>query len=381
MSNRYPNRNVVAARPSGSPASVPTRPRPVPANDNRPPIKPPAPANDNFPRNVPKPKNLGTRWIGKALGRLIPGIGIVLTAWELYDLWKQMNDQFMLPGRPMSISGYRRRDELECTVNGPWDSYMNFASVTGLCGGGFNGSASLPAAISQPFTQAQVYEWWKFINPTQPVRQYSRRHRWDRLATPGPNPGFIIPPSPVIIPELPPFIPYISPGMPRPGQEIWPFQPPVHLPRPGWTPGAVPGTWSDGRPHGSSRGDYSEKKFPAPNGRPLPRPAPKGTRERKVRMKISAVRRLMGWLVSNYSEAMDLVEALWDALPEKFRTKDANQKQKLLDLYNHIDDIDVVEGLTNWLQNDREDKIWGHGFQKINEVFEAYGIELPSGRL
>lgn len=368
--NRYPMQ-----RPEGSPSGSPRRAYPKPANTNRPPVRPPMPANDNFPRPLRPPPGMSRRLFGKMLARAVPGLGLLLLASDLYDLWRWIRDEMETrPGQPFGIANYTRRDDLgDCSLgSGSYVNYHFISGFTNLCGGGALATANPGSALAEPYVQAQIYEWWRIFNPTHPARIYSRRWRWDK--NPNSDPGYIIPEKPVFFPdpfELP-YLPGISPeAMPRPNQPTLPWVPPVRFqPKP------------NGLPESSTRGHLSPRPTIDSRSVPRPRPAPRGTKERKVKgLTQSAARRFMGRLLSNWSEVGDFLDILHDNLPDHLKTKDATQAEKVQDLYNNWEEVDTAKALQDFVQNEKEDQLLAKGFEQLTKALEGIGIELGSLRI
>lgn len=117
------------------------------------------------------------------------------------------------------------------------------------------------------------------------------------------------------------------------------------------TPGGAvvaPGIPGPGKPNPPVR--------PGEGGPVVGRP-PRGTKERKVHARNMAPGL---WNVANMaSEAADFVEAFHDALPPKYRSKDASTAQMLEDLYRHWDKVDMSKALTNLIMNEAKD--WAIG--------------------
>lgn len=387
MSNRY------ARRPSPSPGDNPRGGRPPsPANDNRPPVRPPPPANDNFPRPrmtrpplrvVPPSSALTRAMMRRALLRLVPIVGWAAMAWDFYQLWlwlrPYMGDMYWHGPR-----GYRRRDDLECTPPSPhqYVSRTRFSSQINLCG-----TAGMVATIppAADFTGAQIYEWWTVAPGRSLGRVNMSRVRWDKLPTGPYGPPWWVIPAPDI---EPPVIPIIDPFFP-PGRPVLdpPIQPPIRRPRP--RPRPRPGTdpWVDPfNPPNRPPPETSDGGEPSgdPGGRPTPRPRrpPPGRRERKVRMRYTDARRFLGWLLSTYSEAMDFMESMYDALHEDYKLSgNPTQAEKLAQLWKYGEHVNMAEAITNYIQNDQEDRISGRAFGRLTEVLEGYGIQLPTLRL
>jgi len=115
-----------------------------------------------------------------------------------------------------------------------------------------------------------------------------------------------------------------------------------------------------------------------PNPRPdLRKPPTKGEKERKTIATPKAAS-YVAKVVSAVTESLDVVNAAYDALPEKLRKqlyarsqhgKDSNNpvsaKNKIKAVYTHWDDVDVKEFLTNLAKNEVEDRLIGGINQRI----------------
>lgn len=155
--------------------------------------------------------------------------------------------------------------------------------------------------------------------------------------------------------------PYVIPGqMPEIFPDIWnyPYAPPVRRPR------------------------YDEEADPRTRPRRRPRPAqrpgrpPKDTKEKKTKAQ-SAVRRFLGHLLSNYSELIDVLEALHDALPKEFQSDSKKPQDMFKALWEHIDKVDMGKAMENMLWDIKTDPIYAEEvFDKIQTWAESNGIEL-----
>lgn len=367
-SNRYPS----AARALPAPAPDYPRPAPrVPANDNIP-RRAPIPANDNVPRpfeplRAPA-RRLFPRMAGRAIGRIIPILGLALLAYDLWSLWRWLQegqgsnhassgDCGADPnnGKPHAFAwreGFGCYSQIPHPFNeGPYDTippYSRFYPVL-----------VYSAMLYGPpiYNEWKDIKWWYYpngfngVNPLEPAPDVSV-------------------PFPAQQPD-PWYIPWFDP-----------FVPPL-LPQPRPDPGPV---W--GKPNPPNRPETSEKGSYVPGSTgtrpdiaPLPGRPPAGTKERKVQgQRGSWFRKYGGKLLSAASEAGDLLDVLHDALPEELQV-DGTMKDKLQAVYQHADKVDMEKAVRGIWENHQEDRIWGHGFQKTQELFEAYGIDLGSLRL
>jgi len=154
---------------------------------------------------------------------------------------------------------------------------------------------------------------------------------------------------------------------------------PEPLPYPKWRPRDEWLPDSDSRGYDDPRGRVEPEPERDPD--PLPRRPRKDVHERKVKAPLSVWRAIAGKLLSNYSEAGDFVEALFDALPDGVKPKNPTMPEMLQTLYEHYQEIDVAKAIENWVTNNRGDSIWGQGFGVLTDALEAYGLELPTLRL
>lgn len=376
QTNRYP-----VARASAMPDYRPPS-RPVPANDNFLPRRAPVPANDNWrppsrplaPQKLPRPSV--ARLLPRMAGRLVPILGWALLAWELYELWRWLRQgqqpNFGSTGTcyPEPNNGkphaYSWRSGVSCLPSQPHP--LNFGPYDFVPPGGGGGQPILvrsamlfgPAAW-QPgnptnFNEWRDIQWWWYPTPFNGVDP----------AIPSQIPTYIpaFEPDPDFHPWLEPFVP---PFMPQPAPLV-----PVRKPPP-----LV-------RPEGSSRGNHIPVTFtPTPTTSARPGLAPKRVKEKKITgPKGSFIRKWGGRLLSEYSEAADVVEALHDALPDEFQAKSgATQYEKLQALYKNHEHLNMADAMQALIENHQEDRIWGRGFAKIQEMFDDYGIDVGSLRL
>lgn len=186
-------------------------------------------------------------------------------------------------------------------------------------------------------------------------------------AEPGPDPWF---------PDVPPeYEPGVRPNpRPVPGTRPWPVYPPYHPDAGFWPPGQE-ATDPSGRPGPGSR----------PRPQPLPEPSPARPPGRRVKeRKLSASsrqRKLLGMLASGASEGFDLLDALFDALPDsiKRRFKD-HPNEKFKALYRHWDKVDMNKAFENIWRNQVEDRYFGQKFGEMQDALSEAGLDFPSLR-
>lgn len=346
----------------------------------------------------------GLRTAGLAAGRLIPWLGAALTAYELWQLWQQWsaNQTYEVP-----------------ELGGDWvHSHSCWAgSVVGImaplqnsCTFGVMTPATAEDLNNLDIGQfAHVYGTW--FGTLSESRDVYEKVGTDGTAV-GEQPGVVAPPDPFFPPapqpaidpmDLPigqpvgipapmpyPAIPWRQPNPHRDPVEQ-PTRGPSAVPRPHpyALPRLVPGPWRlPSAPVPANAPVPSTRPLPgavpspevipidaypptvighSPRARhrasPRPHPhvlrkPPPGTRERKVRI-TAAVGVLKG--LGIITEGLDVVNALYDALPDAFKVKGkrSNQIERMQALYDHWDEVVLTEAVKNLLVNHIEDKVIG----------------------
>lgn len=185
-----------------------------------------------------------------------------------------------------------------------------------------------------------------------------------------------------------------------------PLKIPVSVPRPGFGPLPTPtplflparetsyaGNWAPNSrvdtvswPHGETvydpvrnqNGAYS----PVVIGR---KPPSRGTKERKVYAAFNGSR--LGKFLNGVTEANDMVEALWYALPKRVRDlakgkeREKSPQVRLPIIYRHINDIDLVKLGKNVFVNEMGDWAIGKYSRTLNKKWRALvdqGVAPPS---
>lgn len=211
--------------------------------------------------------------------------------------------------------------------------------------------------INEPFIQPEPLPFW-----AQPLR-----NPWgDPNKAPneqpqrGPLPNHFRPPAPkpyeVVQPSSPgqpgPTIEY-GDGMepPRPGEDNSNLNPLKHPFYDNATKTRQREYFRE-RPDSRYRTD-SRTRFPAPPGR--------GVKERKAALVIGGT---LSKIVSGLTETNDAVKAIWDALPKEYRSKGKlNIQDRLRDLYNHWDKVDLPQAVANLIQEQLQDAFYGKAGQ------------------
>lgn len=74
------------------------------------------------------------------------------------------------------------------------------------------------------------------------------------------------------------------------------------------------------------------------------------------------------------TEGRDFVQALWKALPKKFRSKPQKGRktltvqQMLRDIYDHLNDIDLADAVLNVIENEIQDRFYGGVGQRFKQA-------------
>lgn len=176
------------------------------------------------------------------------------------------------------------------------------------------------------------------------------------------------------VPFVPPY-----PGEPSPAPAASPetAAAPRDLPKPKPVPGEAP--------------DLVNQFLGRPNFSRAPKTP---VRERKIKFGITG---MAGWLVNAVTETKDFVEALWKALPKKYRTKGPNSRllqNKMRDLYNAWDKIDnegnyvlgeeyfrraLVEVITNEIGDNFYGRVGGLGGKAVSSAAAKGYYQRPVG--
>lgn len=378
------------ARPSPRRPATPA-PRPAP----RPGVPGPRPSGPLFPRPlrpsrpfaVPRPlvpgasplaRKTWNRLLRGLAPRLIPGFGWGLFAWDLYEAyqwWMQQSE-----GVDLASGGWFQCcgtgvGELNAYAIGP-SSVLNrdplSCSAITLCGSSGqvpDGAwpASLPALVKSGTSRYQgQYLYLGYFNANGTRMTFVEGYK--RVVA---SPLYETPMTPHEWPETPGEVqrPYVPTELPYPYPYADP--PPLVRPRPEPAPAAPPPPPPPPPPGGAPAIEWS------PGGAPAPaihvyRP-PKGPeREKKKRLKPKMVPKWWDFLEGvggSFMELDDYVSAIYKALPWKlrrwrgsdgvWRDRDANTKDRLERLFNHLGSLSVQDAIKNLVENEASDRAWG----------------------
>lgn len=372
---------------------------------------------------------VGARVAGRLLSRLIPYVGTALLA---YDLWQLLRNRANLPMVDMTAFGYTL---CAGSCAGPPKGLTTQAVCPPLVGCGTAQAlnpglgASARPTIYGTFKDLPVGPFQQrvdtFTRPATDPLPNGYRARWSLMRPNTPSaltttsgfanmgagtagfsvasPGIGTPPvyiPPVGVPSPTPFV-WAPPGMgPHPGDIPDDF--PSHIPPPRWLLPAldVPTPWPqyretgndapnvDPRPHtpprvsvvGSVNPDGSTnlgKSADSPGRKPPDNPRAK---ERKLKAG-GAVTVALARALSAYTEAGDIVDGIYDALPKALRRrlkkegKAKNIVDRSLAIYKHADEIDFEKALINVITNEFTDRGWGQAFGNAQIGARQGGIE------
>lgn len=351
-------------------------PKLFPGNQNRPPYYRPGWPNKLPPRAVrPIPIGSppivgGSRFLRFMLPRVLPWIGWALLAYDLYELYRLWKENKSPMGGYISCKQSVPRWQQWSFEAGP----ACYAYVPVGPNGNWGPGSPWLNRFEQTENQFRYDTIEAFYFPENPGFTIPAWTGYQPLAPWLPDidlrpifPPWIEPLTPPLLPSWPP--------VPKPVRVPWPFGEPIR-PNPEPQP--------PGEPKGYHRPTPDVKYYPdpRPNGDDWPTRPPPNVKERKVKFRSNSVaRKFLGALISGASEVGDLIDSLYEALPNKLQDAEATIKEKLATIYEHANDIDVAKAMENFIRNHLEDRIIGKWLAEAQEGMEEYGLELGSLRV
>lgn len=404
MAKQYPAAYRAAARARG------IQPQRGAANDN---WKPPSPANDNkaLPRpandNFPKPKSNTRALVRAGVGqfrRLVPYIG------DFADLaFRYYNMQEAMPGYAFS-GAYQLVPGSELCARTP--EYMSFSSSNGLTPP-YCLTNQTPNPVYENFDQpapasnVNSIRMWEytgcFLNPGVPVtlcpvpnRRWAQAAIYTRVsgvANPAPKLMNAYPFSPSIPVEnvsLNPNAIPIGSGMPlqRPvpfaqaaqarvvKEKLYEWIAPSRfypIPSTEAQPVLIPrGQIPLNAPFEMSVNVTNQKRGPAH----VRRPPGRRTKERKLILSLTGAAAIPMNLVT---ESLDFVNALYEALPQRYRYRGKSDQQHRIEaVYRHFDKIEIDKAIKNLVVNQVQDAVIGKigrlQARSYREMYNLYGV-------
>lgn len=300
--------------------------------------------------------------VGRALGKF------VRWANTAYDVYKYLQDG---PQPMLWMPGFTKVHECPVTMISPLPVCGRKATPSSIC---YVGQAN-PCAIglSDAYTSTEIADGTGFWKQTGPFSNGSNQDRWVAdgsirniprwrdpfLDKPAPALG----PTPALAPEALPILRPQPVVRPLPYRLLTRRVPDARVSpnyRNEWGPssaGAVPQT----QPGGVMLGPRLRKKITAWP----PSPPRRGERERKVRTNLPAG--LVNSALNAVTEGADLIDAVYQALPEKLRKreqakrhgKDPKIGDKLWLLWNNYDKVDIEQAAFNVVKEGIEDAVFG----------------------
>lgn len=106
-------------------------------------------------------------------------------------------------------------------------------------------------------------------------------------------------------------------------------------------------------------------------------PAP-GVKERKFtgrnRALLEAFRATQRFF-HGVTEYGDMVDAIYEALPDRLQKEGLNPAEKSWEIYKHLDDVNMSEAIKNLLWNQVEDYVIGKGFKSVQDAANRLGVK------
>lgn len=341
----------------------------APGFPGQPPVKPFRPVT-KMPASLAAPANDALEILARrapawrsatALFRVAPWLGLALTAYELWELYRNQ------PGGGLAFypNGWTKVNEcLSPVPQKPGGTFKRSKGWIAICTSGQAMAAvdNWNSPIEVPPTLTQIA---KNAEQITPFNRWQQIEHWQRPAgqISGNNP--MTSPAPVVRGQTAAPLPQLDPGLAPIGQPI------VWLPIPftavPYMPDYIPGIRLAG--DGLTLGrveviQYSPGLDPG-TGRPIepvvhPGRAGRRTKERKARVTpaVSFVLRQ----INRVTETIDFVDAAYDALPYNIRRScglNATPQKKASCVYRHADQIDISSFIENLVRNEIEDRVIG----------------------
>lgn len=348
--------------PSPSPARVPYRP-------------PPLPANDNINRSLSK----GLRFAARGLLRFLPWIGAAFTLYELWQWYTQANGEIQPPGA-----------NLVCTNGNIADMPVH---KDGFCSVTTKTNLTSLYENRQGIVVFDTMYWWsmhkfrRYLQGGDYIQYYEAQRYNQARPSPFPNPYYATPagdpgmvPRPLQMPQIDPMILPIH--RPTPVGDPLPVRRPRERPNPYRHPEEQPRRYP--RPQRrarASRARYPEFSFTSSSkdSRLNPRRNPQRRTRMERKTLVLAIPRILH-LVLSTSEFSDVVNAVFDALPRKTRSH-CLMSHKFLEtcIIENWDKIDPAEAFENLVKNEIEDRFFGAVGKALKKSYQQPGYLSPKG--
>ena len=379
----------------------PVRRTPHPANDNW-----PDPANDNrkLPREPSKQQQavaglragstLARRAIGLAKVHPVLGkfIDVAQVAAGVYDM--RVAEAMAFSRRVLQTNGYTVT--MNCNGGGP------VSHISDLSGWGTSCGAASPVVVNDLSMTCGpnpiAFYTWDYVSPyiSQNFSYYWRRQR---LARANPNPAaYVRYGYPLIYTTLPAAPPMVDPLS-------QPFGLPLETPQPipyRQLPYRQANPWRN--PHESSFVGYKPsgaynlprrlygpqdgvavqpgggvEPYTPPVSPPNPKPPGPGVHERKGALRRGMMAALR--VARGATEAVDAIDAVWKALPKKYRGKGKTPQDKMYAIWKNYRHLDMSKVAFNLFANHVIDSVVGRSNARADKFIKGWTGHHSSGGL
>ena len=317
-----------------------------------------------FNARTPLPLPAMARGAKFALGRIFWPIGAALLAYELYQLWSK-HQGYIITDCGFPHTHFR---------TGFWSCLGTFTDADVIAnppvaGTHYSALQDVPGAFMRV---VQRFQHQPGVTPALIPNGNNRT---------APRPE--LPPVPEFWPAIDPLQLPIGVPVPRPLPLPWHVIPLRPWRNPWRDPGEQPSHGPEPKPRPRPR-PRPEVVWPlVPAARPAIRPnthrwakPPSRVKENKTRASSGVIRALMP-ILNGITEVGDIVDALWKALPKKYRSKCVTMQCKAADLYRHWDKVEVTDALRELVKNELEDAFFG----KLGAAGKAAAGANPYGGL
>lgn len=356
---------------------------PTPANQNW--RGPPSAANDNYPKPSTPNGFKMPRGMTRLIYRFMPAAVAAYGLYKLYELWANANgaQQWYAPAGYQEMLNCGGSDGVKWGRNAETcNNSITIANMTPLI--------DIPRVVGG----IGVNRYWWNMGQITGSRYYTKKAYMLEVPTSGAyvsprdDPKWIAPaalPSPFNQPFIPPHI------MP----EMDPLALPIHQPLP--SPRPLPRTFPRPNVIPGRSPQESTNRGPRPRARPRPdgtlnprtlpgvvpvtfsgshtiKPPPKGEKHKKWSAGYAGSKAAK--VFNAVTEANDVVNALWDQIPEHLRSDCAKNAMicKAKDIYKFGEHINMAEAINALNEENLHDRLHGSAMGKVNKAVVGAGL-------
>jgi hypothetical protein len=387
----YPNRVAPARFGSGATQRLQAPTPPTPANDNQPggrnPLTPPSPANDNTPQRASQDMHRSARQTFKqtfrAARRLMrlfphPAVRIANTAFDLYELWANGLSPYAGQWR---VPGYTRVTICNRPINWQARAGREGSCLSLQAGGDPLGTTYNPApstlSLADRYSLAGGFRWataevWTRNPGTTTVTP-------EQVPMTATGPAVNLQPLrlPNFYPDLiPPSVPVEPMPVPRPLQRLKPYSQTYQGHHRNVSrrfrrgraeplkPYEVPATITEVVFAQQPTGNVSIRQNRVPASRGAHQRRPPGPREKETKWqgRTGAIVGFMTRWGFAPTEALDFLDAIYQALPEHIQSDPRNHGnafKRARAVYENFDQLDMEQAAFNLSYNAVEDRLIG----------------------